>query len=108
MQISGHAGDAPRQDLTAFGDKFAEQIGVFIIQCLDCDIDAPPRHGAIGATEIRSAFGGFRFHKTTLPHDAGYGVGGRDYIFSFPSGLGYWGFFYYGWKYSGRRVYRGL
>jgi hypothetical protein len=63
VQVSGHAGDAPWQNLTTFGDKLTKQIGILVVQGLDCDIDATPGHGAVCAAEIRSAFSGFRFHK---------------------------------------------
>jgi hypothetical protein len=89
MQVSRHAGDAPRQNLSAFGDELAKEIRVLVIQRFNCDIDTTPRHRAIGATEVRSAFSGLRFHGAILLPDARYGVGGVDYIFSFPTGLGY-------------------
>ena len=78
MQVSRHTGDTPRQNLSAFGDEFAKEVRVLVIQRFNCDIDTTPRHRAIGATEIRSAFSGLRFHDTILLPDARCGVGGED------------------------------
>jgi hypothetical protein len=62
VHVGRHAGNTARQDLSALGDKFAEQIRVLVIDRLGRNIDATAGHGAVGAAESGTAFGGFRLH----------------------------------------------
>jgi hypothetical protein len=62
MKVSRHTRHTARKDLSALGDKFFQKIGIFIIDCFGCNINPATRHDSIGAAEIGSAFGGFRFH----------------------------------------------
>ncbi len=63
MQMRGHAGDAARENLAAFGDEFFQHIGVFVIDRFDRDVDPPSRHGAIRASECGTALGSFWLHR---------------------------------------------
>ena len=62
MQMCRHAGDAAREDFTALGDEFFQEIGVLVIDCLDGDVDPAARHGAVRAAKRGTAFGGFGSH----------------------------------------------
>jgi len=62
MQVRRHAGDAAGENFAALGHEFLQEIGIFVIDRLDRDIDPAARHGAIGAAKCRSAFGGFGLH----------------------------------------------
>src|SRR5207253_11017584 len=54
--------NATRQNFAALGDEFSQEIGIFIIDRFEGDVDTAARHGAIGAAERGTAFGGFRLH----------------------------------------------
>jgi len=60
MQMRGHAGNAARKNLTALGDEFFQEIGIFIIDSLNGNVDSPTGHGAIRAAKSGTAFGCFR------------------------------------------------
>ena len=62
MQVRGHAGDAARENFTTLGDKFLEEIRVFVVDRLDGNINAAAGHRAIGAAKSGTTFGSFRFH----------------------------------------------
>jgi len=62
MQVRGHAGDAAGENFAALSNEFFQEIGIFVIDCLDGDIDAPARHGAVRAAKCGTAFGGFGSH----------------------------------------------
>jgi hypothetical protein len=62
MEMRRHSSHAARQDLSAFSDKFLEQIWIFVVDGLGGNIDPPARHNSIGPSEVGSAFGGFGFH----------------------------------------------
>ncbi len=62
VQMRGHAGDAAWKDFAAFGDEFFKEIGIFVINSLNGNIDPPTRHGAIRPAEGGTAFGCFRTH----------------------------------------------
>ena len=62
MKMGRHPGHSSRQDFAAFGDEFLEQVRVFVIDGFCGNIDATARHDPVGSSEIRSAFGIFRFH----------------------------------------------
>jgi hypothetical protein len=62
MQMRGHAGDAAGKDLAALRDEFFQEIGVFVIDSLNGNVDSPARHGAIGAAKGGTAFSSFRTH----------------------------------------------
>jgi hypothetical protein len=59
MKVRGHAGDAARKNFAAFCDEFFQEIGIFVIDSLNGDIDSPTRHGAIRPAKGGAAFGGF-------------------------------------------------
>jgi hypothetical protein len=61
-----HASDAARKNFAAFGYEFFQEIRIFVIDRFDRDIDAPARHGAVGAAESGATFGGFRLHRRLL------------------------------------------
>ena len=60
VQMRGHARDTAWKDFAAFGDEFFQEIGIFVINSLNGNIDSPTRHGAIRPAEGGTAFGGFR------------------------------------------------
>ena len=62
MQMRRHPGDPARQYFSAFSHEFLEQIRILIIDGFRGNIDATARHDPVGSSEIRSAFGIFRFH----------------------------------------------
>jgi hypothetical protein len=62
MQMRGHAGNAARKNFAAFCDKFFKEIGIFVVDGLNGNVDSPARHGTIGAAKGGTAFGGFRTH----------------------------------------------
>ena len=62
MQMRRHAGDAARENLAAFGDKFFQHIRIFVIDRFDRDVDAPARHGAIRASKGGTTLGSFGLH----------------------------------------------
>jgi hypothetical protein len=57
-----HPGDSARQYLAAFGHEFLEQIRIFVVDGFCGNINATARHDPVRPSEIRSAFGVFRFH----------------------------------------------
>jgi hypothetical protein len=62
VKMCRHAGYPPRKDFSAFSHEFLEQIRIFVVDSLCRDIDSTARHDAICPSEVRSAFGVFRFH----------------------------------------------
>jgi hypothetical protein len=62
MQVRGHAGNAAWKNFAAFRNEFFEEIGIFIIDSLNGNVDSPARHGPIRPAECRTAFCGFRAH----------------------------------------------
>ena len=62
MEVRRHTGHPSRQNLAAFGHKFLEQIRIFVVDGFRGNIDATARHDPVCPSEIRSAFGVFRFH----------------------------------------------
>jgi hypothetical protein len=66
MHMRRHPGDAARQNFSALRDEFFQEIGIFIVDCFNGDIDTPPWHGAIGAAKSGTAFGGFGLHRQLL------------------------------------------
>src|ERR1700693_4574246 len=63
MQMWRHAGDAAGQNLAALGHKFVQQVGIFVIERFDVDVDPAAGHGAVGAAKCRTAFGGLWLHQ---------------------------------------------
>src|SRR5271165_666999 len=61
--MRGHARYSARKNFPALSDKFLEEIRIFVVDCLCRDIDSTARHDAVCASEVRPAFGGFRFHR---------------------------------------------
>jgi hypothetical protein len=66
MKVGWHSGDPTWEDLAAFGYKFLQEIGIFVIECLCCDINPATRHDSIRTAKIGPAFGVFRFHLALL------------------------------------------
>jgi hypothetical protein len=62
MQMCRHAGDAARKNFAAFSDKFFEQVWILVVDRFCGNIDPSTWHHPVGPSEIRSAFGVFRFH----------------------------------------------
>jgi hypothetical protein len=60
MQMRGHAGDTAWENFATLCDEFFQEIGIFVIDSLNGNIDSPARHGAIRPTKGGTAFGGFR------------------------------------------------
>src|SRR5207244_6861470 len=58
-----HAGDAAGKNLAALGHEFFQQIGVFVIDRFDRDVEPAWRHGEIGAAKCGSAFSGLGLHR---------------------------------------------
>ncbi len=63
VKMGRHASNAARQNFSALGDEFFQEIGIFVIDRLDGDVDPAARHSAIGAAESGTAFGGFGLHR---------------------------------------------
>jgi hypothetical protein len=63
MQVRRHAGDATWKNFAAFGHELFQEIGIFVINRFNRDVDAAARHGAIGATKSGTTFGGFGLHE---------------------------------------------
>jgi hypothetical protein len=57
-----HSSHPAGQDLSAFGDKFLQQIWILVVDSLGGNIDPAARHNPVGPSEVGSAFGGFGFH----------------------------------------------
>ena len=57
-----HSSHAARQDLSAFGDKFLQQIWILVVDGLGGNIDPTARHDSVCPSEIGPAFSGFGFH----------------------------------------------
>jgi hypothetical protein len=62
VHVRGHAGHAARQNLAALSDEFSQEIGIFVIDRFQGDVNPAARHGAIGAAERGTAFGSFWLH----------------------------------------------
>jgi hypothetical protein len=62
MQVCRHSGDAAWQNFATFSHKFFEQVRILVVDGFCGNIDASTRHNPVGPSEVRSAFGGFRFH----------------------------------------------
>src|SRR5262245_48282760 len=66
MEMGRHAGDAAGKNFAALGHEFFQEIGICVIDRFDGDVDSAPGHGAIGAAECGTAFGGFGLHEEKL------------------------------------------
>lgn len=66
MQMRRHAGDAARENLAAFSDKFFQHIRIFIIDRFDGDVDSSSRHGAIRPAKCGTTLGSFGLHSSLL------------------------------------------
>lgn len=62
MESGRHSRDATWENLTAFGHETLEQIGIFVVDRLDVDIDSAARHRAVGAAEVGAALWSFGLH----------------------------------------------
>src|SRR4029077_14888362 len=83
VKMGRHTGDAPRENLAALAHEFFQKIGVLVIDRLDGDVDASPRHGAIGSARSRTAYSGLWLHGTWNP-GATYAVATTGITSSFP------------------------
>src|SRR5207247_1634631 len=63
VHVCWHTGHAARQNFPALSDEFFKEIGVLVIDCFESNIDPTPWHGAIGATERRTALWRFWLHQ---------------------------------------------
>ena len=93
MQMRRHSGNAAWENFAAFSHKFLEQVWILVVDGFCGNIDASTRHNPVGPSEVRSAFGVFRFHLLTSPPDEGYVGVEKDCTFSSPTGQVYSGFF---------------
>ena len=57
-----HAGDAAGENFAALGHEFFQEVGIFVIDRFDRNIDPAPGHGPVGAAKCGTAFGGFGLH----------------------------------------------
>ncbi len=64
--MRGHASDAAGKNFAALSDEFFQEIRILVIDRLDGDIDSTARHGAIGAAESGTTFGGLGLHRQLL------------------------------------------
>lgn len=62
MEMRWHPGDPTRQNFATFSHEFLKKIWIFVVDGLGGNIDATARHNPVCPSEIRSAFGIFRFH----------------------------------------------
>jgi hypothetical protein len=62
VKVGRHTGDAPWENLTAFGNEFSEKVWIFVIDGFRRDIDATSGHSPIRAPKIRSTLCVFWFH----------------------------------------------
>ena len=62
MQMRRHSGNAAWENFAAFSHKFLEQVWILVVDGFCGNIDPTARHDPVGPSEIRSAFGIFRFH----------------------------------------------
>src|SRR4029450_12906985 len=62
MQMRGHAGDATGKNFAALSDEFLQEIGIFVINRLDSDVDPAAWHRAVRPSKSRTAFGSLGFH----------------------------------------------
>ncbi len=62
VHMRRHSGHAARQNLSAFGHEFFQQIRIFVIDRFRRDVDATSRHDAIGAAKRGAALGSFGLH----------------------------------------------
>src|SRR6267378_793150 len=63
VEVRRHPGDAAGKNLAALGHKLLQEIGIFVIDRFDRDVDPAPGHGAIGAAKCGTAFGGLGLHR---------------------------------------------
>lgn len=62
MKMRGDAGNATRNDFTTLRDESTKKFRVFVVDRLGSDIDAPTRHGAVGAAQIGATTCCLGFH----------------------------------------------
>src|ERR1700730_11823383 len=104
-----HAGDATGKNLATLGDEFFQEIGIFVIDCFDGDVDPAPRHGPIRPAKSGTSFGSLRLHRVIISfRDEGCGVAKTGCIFSSPAGSECADFSCYGWSCSARAACRAL
>jgi len=96
VQMGGHSGNPAGDDFTAFRDEAFEEIGIFVIDCLEGQVDAAPRHRLVGFAEIGTALRCFRLHGRLFDF-AVQGVPFEERIVLFPGGQVCAGFFYCAW-----------
>jgi hypothetical protein len=62
MQVRGHAGDTARKNFATLRHEFFQEIGIFVIDSLNGNVDSSTWHGAIRPAKGRTSFGGFWAH----------------------------------------------
>jgi len=62
MEVRRHTGDAAGKNFAALGHEFFQEIGIFVIDRFNRDVDPAPGHGAIGTAKCGTAFGGLGLH----------------------------------------------
>ena len=62
MEMRGHSGEAAGKNFTALGDKFFQNVGVFIVDGVDGDVHPAAGHDAVRTAEVRAALSGFWLH----------------------------------------------
>jgi len=63
MQMRRHAGHAAGEDFAALSHELLQQVGIFVIDRFEGDVDPAARHGAVGPSEGRTTFWGLGLHE---------------------------------------------
>src|SRR4029453_1084253 len=99
MQMRRHAGDAARENLAAFGDKFFQHIRIFVIDLFDRDVDSPSWHRAIRPSKCGTTLGSFGLHRWfPLFPDGGYDSSGVGCVSFSRADWAYAGFSCFAWS----------
>ena len=62
VEMRWHPGDTAGKNLAALSHEFFQEVGIFVIDRFDGDVDPAPGHSPIGPTKCGTAFGGFWLH----------------------------------------------
>jgi hypothetical protein len=66
VEMGRHPSDAAGKNFAALGHEFFQEIGIFVIDRFDRDVDPAPGHGAVSAAKCGTAFGGLGLHESYL------------------------------------------
>src|SRR6266704_533792 len=105
MEMGRHAGDAAGKDLAALGHKLFQEIGIFVIDRFDRDVDPAPGHGAIGAAKSGTAFGGLGLHQIIWFRDEACACAKTDCISFSRAGSASAGFSCSAWSCNAKPVF---